>query len=134
MDADAAHPLAHVAATGEGLQHFNTLRAPLGTVIVLTDIFRYELEENRGKPPRRDAFTLKSGDGAYERTVSPVAQDETDGMVDLVFEDVPVSAVLTLVARVHGESDETVFADIPFCALGAMTQGLDDDARPDEEG
>lgn len=136
MEAEPQPPTVRVALTGAKRDHFNTLRVPPGTLILITDLPTYELEPLEDKSARTDSFTLEATDGSYKRTL--IAKDDhvsTSDYVDLVFEDLPTRARYTLKATVHGEDEVVVFEDIAYAALTKQSTDLrTQDSYPSELG
>ena len=115
-----------VALTGVGRDHFNTLRIPAGSLVLITDLPTYELEPVGNKTARIDSFTLEATDGSYKRTL--IAKDDNLGRerwVDLVFEDLPTRKRYILKATLHGENETVVFQDMPYADLSRISTDLE---------
>lgn len=113
--------------TGSGLDHFNTLRVPYGTVVIVTDVPTYELDGTEHRTARADRFTLEASDGSYNRTLV-VTDDDVgeDDWVDLRFENLPTRATYTLKAKLEGEQDVVLFENVPYAELARQSDDLEE--------
>jgi hypothetical protein len=134
MAAKASPKTARVALTGVNRDHFNTLRVPPGTLVLITDLPTYELEPIEDKSARIDSFTLEATDGSYKRTV--IVKDDHasfDNWVDLVFEDLPTRRHFTLKATLHGEDEVVIFENVAYAELAKQTDALRQQEREPSE-
>lgn len=100
----------------------------LGVLVIVTDI--------RVEDAATDttAFRLYSTDGAYDQTlVAAEAYTESEGMMDIQFENLPRGSFYTLTTHRGDEPERTLFADVPYVALSGETDRLDEVERFDPD-